>query len=76
MYYSAPNLPVNIISPNIGTVDYVTGDMQFDIDPYDYTDVINFYAKLDTADIAVIKPTKFLKIDYTKVVINMVPKTA
>ncbi|CAB5221303.1 baseplate wedge subunit [uncultured Caudovirales phage] len=76
LYYSAPNLPVNILIPNIGTVDYTTGNMEFDIYPYNYTDVINFYAKLDTADIAVIKPTKFLKIDYTKVVINMIPKTA
>lgn len=75
LYYSAPNLPVNILIENIGTIDYATGNMEFDINPYDYTDVINFYAKLDTADIAVIKPTKFLRIDYTKVAINMVPKT-
>ena len=75
LYYSAPNLPVNILIDNIGTIDYATGDMEFDIYPYNYTDVINFYAKLDTADIVVLKPTKFLKIDYTKVSINMVPKT-
>ena len=75
LYYSAPNLPVNILIDNIGTINYTTGDMEFDINPYDYTDVINFYAKLDTADIVVLKPTKFLKIDYTKVSINMIPKT-
>lgn len=76
LYYSSPNLPVNILEENIGTIDYATGDVTLALNPYNYGDVINIYAKLNTADISIIKPTKFLKIDYNKIAITLTPITA
>ena len=51
-----------ILEPNIGTVNYETGELAFDINPYDYDTNINIYAKVLNSDI-VVQESKYLKLD-------------
>jgi hypothetical protein len=51
-----------ILEPNIGTVNYETGELAFDINPYDYDTNINIYAKILNSDI-VVQESKYLKLD-------------
>ena len=70
LYYLNPlNVPI-ILEANIGTIDYATGDVSFDIDPWTYASTIDFFAKLNSSDI-VVKENKFLRIDYTKINVNV-----
>jgi len=61
-----------ILNPSIGTVNYTTGDVQLDINPYNYSQSVDFYAKPNAADITV-NESKFLKIDYSKIVVLITP---
>jgi hypothetical protein len=60
------------LEPDIGTVDYTTGDVVMDLYPYNYTTTIDFFAKIDTDDINV-RENKFLRIDYGKIVVIVRP---
>jgi hypothetical protein len=59
-----------ILEPNIGTIDYTTGDVSFDLNPFNYSGSIDLYAKMNDQDITV-KESKFLRIDYSKITINV-----
>lgn len=72
IYYSSPLNPVIVLEPNIGTVNYETGELVFDINPYDYNVTLDFYAYIDAADITV-RESKFLRIDYSKIFTTVVP---
>ena len=61
-----------ILEKGIGTVNYRTGSMMFTINPYDYTQSIDFYAKPNTSDVNV-NENKFLKIDYSKIIVLVSP---
>ena len=61
-----------VIEPNIGSINYNTGEMSFDINPFDYVGSIDFYAKPNSADITV-SESKFLRIDYSKTVVIVTP---
>lgn len=69
VYYSQPGSPVVILEPNIGTVDYSTGKVVFDINVYNYIQTIDLFAVIDTNDILV-NESKFLRIDYSKIQVN------
>jgi hypothetical protein len=70
IYYSTPLNPVIILESNIGTVNYDTGVLSFDINAYDYNGTIDLYARLNSPDITV-KESKFLKIDFSKISVNI-----
>jgi hypothetical protein len=70
VYFLSPNSTKVILESNIGTIDYLTGDMLFNINPFDYTNSIDIYAKLNYDDI-IVQQNKFLKIDYDKVSISI-----
>jgi hypothetical protein len=61
-----------IIEKAIGSVNYKTGSMAFNINPYDYTQSIDFYARPNTSDVNV-NENKFLKIDYSKIIVLVSP---
>jgi len=61
-----------ILEKGIGTVNYRTGSLTFNINPYDYTQSIDFYAKPNTSDVNV-NENKFLKIDYSKIIVLVSP---
>ena len=56
-----------ILEKEIGTINYSTGNVRLDINPYDYTELA-FYGKPNTSDINV-NESKFLKIDYSKIIV-------
>ena len=64
-YYSSTNVKV-YLNTNLGTVNYVTGELTFAFTPYDYSNYINFYAKLLNDDI-IVQQNSYIKIDYSKV---------
>jgi hypothetical protein len=68
-YLNQINSPV-ILEPNIGTINYATGDIAFDINPWTYSTTIDLFAKLNSSDITV-NENKFLRIDYTKINVNV-----
>jgi hypothetical protein len=70
IYYLSSNSVKVILQKNIGSVNYNTGEMLFDINPYDYTNSIDLYAKLANDDI-IVQQNKYLKIDYDKVSITI-----
>jgi hypothetical protein len=70
IYYSTPSQPVIILNSNVGTVDYATGKMNFNINAWDYNQSINIYAKFLNPDI-IVNANKYLKIDYSKININI-----
>jgi len=60
-----------ILEKGIGTINYTSGNVKLDINPYDYTELA-FYAKPNTSDINV-NESKFLKIDYNKIIVLVRP---
>jgi hypothetical protein len=68
-YLNQVNLPV-ILEPNIGTINYATGSVAFNINPWTYSTTIDLFAKLNSSDITV-NENKFLRIDYTKINVNV-----
>ena len=70
--YNTPASQNVVLASNIGTVNYSTGQMNFFVNAYDYTNSISIYAKLLNNDIVVDK-NKYLKIDYSNISINLVP---
>jgi hypothetical protein len=69
--YNASGVRV-VIESNIGSVNYDTGEMSFDINPFDYIGSIDFYAKPNLSDVTV-SESKFLRIDYSKTVVIVTP---
>jgi hypothetical protein len=61
-----------VIESNIGSVNYDTGEMSFDINPFDYIGSIDFYAKPNLSDVTV-SASKFLRVDYSKTVVIVTP---
>jgi hypothetical protein len=57
-----------VLEASIGTIDYLTGTVSLEINPYNYTTSIDFYARPDNSDVTV-NESKFLKIDYSKIVV-------
>lgn len=55
-----------IIESNLGTVNYDTGELAFDLNPYDYDANIKIFAKVINDDI-VVQESKYLKIDYDEI---------
>ena len=55
-----------ILESNIGTVNYDTGELAFDLNPYDYDTNIKIFAKVINDDI-VVQENKYLKIDYDEI---------
>jgi len=55
-----------ILESNIGTVNYDTGEVSFDINPYDYDANIKIFGKIINDDI-VVQESKYLKIDYEEI---------
>jgi hypothetical protein len=70
IYFLSADSTKVVLESNIGTVDYTTGELSFTINPYDYTNSIDIYAKLSNDDI-IVQNNKFLKIDYSKVYISI-----
>jgi len=70
IYFLTSNSIKVILENNIGTVDYLTGNMLFNINPFDYINSIDIYAKLQNDDI-IVQQNKFLKIDYDKLSISI-----
>jgi hypothetical protein len=72
IYYTVSNTKV-VLETNIGTINYSTGDVIFDLNPYDYATTIDLYANPNSPDVTV-NQSKFLRIDYNNisVVINPV----
>ena len=70
IYYSTPSQPVIILNSNVGTVDYNTGKMNFTINAWDYIQTIDIYATFLNPDI-IVNANKYLKVDYSKLNINI-----
>ena len=70
LYYLTPDSKQIVIESNIGTVNYDTGELVFDLNPWDYSGLINVYAITSYDDI-VVQESKYLKIDYDKVLITV-----
>jgi len=70
IYYSVPGIPVIVLEPNVGTIDYTTGNVELDVNIYDYNNTIDIAAKIATSDISV-KESKFLRIDYSKINVSV-----
>ena len=59
-----------IIESNLGTVNYDTGELAFDLNPYDYDANIKIFARVINDDI-VVQESKYLKIDYDEIGISV-----
>ena len=70
--YASPTAPVNILDSNIGSVNYMTGELNFFIKAYDYINSISIFTEFLNNDIVVDK-NLYLEIDYTNININMIP---
>jgi hypothetical protein len=70
--YASATLPMNILVPYIGTVNYKTGEFNFFINAYDYINSISIFTKFLQNDITVDK-NLYLEIDYSNLNINMIP---
>jgi hypothetical protein len=70
IYYIGPLSPVTILESNIGTVDYKTGTLTFNITVQDYINYISIFSIFNTDDI-IVNNTKFIKIDYNNVNVNL-----
>jgi hypothetical protein len=60
-----------ILEKGIGNINYSSGKVRLDINPYNYTELA-FYGKPNTSDINV-NESKFLKIDYSKIIVLVNP---
>ena len=72
IYYVSSGSLVNILESNIGTVNYTTGELFFDITVENYVSTIDIFAKTNVSDIVVLE-TKFLKIDYAQIDVTVTP---
>lgn len=70
IYYLTSDSKQIILESNIGTVNYDTGELTFDINALDYVNTIDIYATLRNSDI-VVKNNKYLTIDLDKVYISV-----
>jgi hypothetical protein len=70
VYYISANNPYEILNSNIGTVDYSTGKLSFDITVQEYINSIDISAKLLYDDITV-NNTIFLAIDFSKINVTL-----
>lgn len=70
LYYLTPDSRQVVLEENIGTVNYDTGAIVMDLKAQDYTNYINFYAITLNDDI-VVQESKYLKIDFTKLLISI-----
>lgn len=70
IYYLTPDSKQIILEENIGTVNYDTGEVVMDLNPYDYTSYINMYG-ITANDDVVVQASKYLKIDFDKVLISI-----
>ncbi len=70
IYFLSNDSTKVVLESNIGSVNYTTGELSFTVNPYDYTNSIDIYAKLSNDDI-IVQNNKFLKIDYSKVYISI-----
>jgi len=68
-YISTQGIPV-IVEPNIGTIDYSTGTLNFTLNAFDYVDSIDILATLNSDDILVTS-SKYLLIDYDKLSVTI-----
>lgn len=72
LYYVSAINPVQVLNSDIGTVNYATGELKFNFTPYDFINYIDIYARYASDDILV-SNTKFLKIDYSKINVTLLP---
>jgi hypothetical protein len=70
LYYLTPDSKQIILNENIGTVNYDTGAVVLDITVQDYINYIDFYAITLNDDI-VVQESKYLKIDFSKLLISI-----
>lgn len=70
IYYLTAESKQIILESNIGSVNYDTGELLFDINALDYTNSIDIYATLRNSDI-VVKNNKYLTIDLDKVFVSV-----
>jgi hypothetical protein len=70
IYYLTPRNVVEVLDQNIGTVNYKTGRMIFDLNVYEYINYIEIFAIMASDDITV-SNKKYLEIDYSKLTINL-----
>jgi len=70
IYFTSPSNPVVVLEPDVGTIDYKTGNVVLDINIWDYVNTIDIAADIATADINV-KESKFLRIDYSKINVSI-----
>jgi len=70
VYYISANNPYEILNSNIGTIDYSTGKLSFDITVQEYINSIDISAKLLYDDITV-NNTIFLAIDFSKINVTL-----
>ena len=70
IYYISANNPYEILESNIGTIDYFTGKLSFDITVQEYINSIDISAKLLYDDITV-NNTIFLAIDFSKINVTL-----
>ena len=69
--YTSSGLRI-VLEKSIGTIDYTTGAVKLDVNPYNYAQSIDYYAKPNTSDVNV-NESKFLKIDYSKIIVLVNP---
>jgi hypothetical protein len=72
LYYLTSQSIQVVLVPNLGTVNYATGEMIFSLKPWDYTNSINIFAITLNDDISVTN-SKYLKIDYSNVFVSVAP---
>lgn len=70
IYYLTPDSKQIILEENIGTVDYDTGAITMDLNVNDYSSYINLYAITLNDDI-IVQESKYLKIDFSKLLISI-----
>jgi hypothetical protein len=70
IYYLTPDSVQIILEENIGTVNYSTGAVVMDLNPQDYTNYIDMYAVTLNDDV-VVQESKYLKIDFSKLLISI-----
>jgi len=72
LYYLTNDSRKIILNNNVGTVDYVTGALNYSIYPWDYTNSINFYATTLNDDIYTTN-SKYLNIDFNnlQIIVNV-----
>lgn len=70
IYYLTADTRQIILESNVGSVNYDTGELTFDINAWDYTNNIDIYATLSSDDI-IVQNNKYLVIDFDKVYVSV-----